>query len=540
VASEIFADLVFQVKEMSINILRYRLMIFVYLLVFLFGLFGCAQILSSRNQEQEPKNNERIFSHRLILTTEIGHAESTLACERSIEAPSYREGQEIYVDFASIIGRGPQYFGVEYGWIDQDEKLFLERYRRLHGNVVRVQISHKFFEPRNDNNDPDYSEIDFSRTVSIDKQMGKTMTYEKMFKALASAFPDMHFQINIWLCARWNATKTDGYLGIGGAFPPKDYAEHREFIRELARWLVGDCGIPPDHLSFTFINEPNLKGFFVGSQKDLLRMAQETRFALDEVSSLIQMGGLDEVHGTSWTDQFYRELSGRCCDMWTFHVYERGLPAMWKSLRKRTSHLKKYGPVWVTEFADMSNGSPDAKMDFSTREAALGFAELLGRLWPSGIAGIIHFRLSDTYIDRHNGLVGNWIGHGLFADARGIHSDGQMYEPFPIFWVFANMYREIGGGEIVKTVSTNGLTVIGARKVNGDVKLSVWLTNSTKKRQTLILKVSNLPFTKGLLQIFDNLISDKPIGTKAINEGELNIFLDISQKSSYLFVFRSL
>ncbi|MFX0204072.1 MAG: glycosyl hydrolase [Candidatus Hodarchaeota archaeon] len=447
--------------------------------------------------------------------------------------------QVITVDYANVIGSGPKYFGIEYSWIDQDKDLFLDRYRKLHGNLVRVQISQELFEPTNDNNDPYHSEIDFSLSIPIDSQMGKTMTFESMFKSLAAEFPGMHFQINIWLCARWNAIKPDGYLGIGGAFPPKDYSEHREFIRALARWLIDDCGIQPKHLSFTFINEANLKSFFVGTQDDLVRMAEETRAALDQVSPLIKMGGLDEVHGTSWTDEFYHQCPASCCDLWTFHVYERGLPSMWKVLQKRTEHLSQYGPVWVTEFADITNGSPDAKMDFSTRKAALGFAELLGRLWPTQIDGIVHFRLSDTYTDLFD--FGGWVGHGLFANARGTHSDGQAYEPFPAYWVFANMYRELGGGQIVSTTTHSDLTVVSTRKDSEtEACLAVWVTNSTTESYATALRVNNFPTKGARVRVFDNLVDDKPVEIKVVSGEELTINVNISRQSSYLIVLNSL
>lgn len=447
----------------------------------------------------------------------------------------------IEVDYDDVTGRGPRYYGVEWGWVDQDQELYVERLRRLHGNVVRVQIFQNHFEPMNDNNDPSYAEIDFSKSTLIDHQLGKTITYEAMFKSLVREFPDMHFQINIWLAASWNAATPDGYLGLGGAFPPRDYAEHREFIHALAQWLVSRCKIPADHLSFTFVNEPNLKSFFVGTPDDLIRMAKETRAALNEVSPAIQMGGLEEVHGTSWTDVFYSSRPAVCCDFWTFHVYEHNLSSVWNALDDRIRQLRKYGPVWVTEFADTVYGSPDAKMDFSGREAALEFAELLGRLWPTGITGIIHFRLSDTYIDTDRFGLGGWIGHGLFADSRGTHANGRPYEPFPVYWVFANMYRELGGGRIVRTTAPDGLTVVSAKnKAESKERLAVWITNSANEKRESAIRVDHFPVTTVLFEVFDNMERDTPVETKVLSDGKVDIRITIPPKSSFLYCFTSI
>ncbi|MEE8306505.1 MAG: hypothetical protein V3R81_04525, partial [Gammaproteobacteria bacterium] len=125
----------------------------------------------------------------------------------------------IHVDWEQIIGPGPTHYGVEYGWIDQDSDVFLERYRLLHANTLRVQVTQEYFEMFNDNDDPNVSEIDFDVTFPLDVQEGKYLTYREMFSALNTEFPDMHFHINIWLAARWNAANPDGYLGLGGAFP---------------------------------------------------------------------------------------------------------------------------------------------------------------------------------------------------------------------------------------------------------------------------------------------------------------------------------
>lgn len=385
----------------------------------------------------------------------------------------------------------------------------------------------------NDNDDPNVSAINFDVTLPLDVQEGKELTYREMFSALSADFPDMHFHINMWLAARWNASDPDGYLGLGGAFPPLDYAEHREFVRELARWLVDTCRIAPERLSFSFVNEPNLPSFFVGRQADLVQMAAETRTALDEVSPQIQIMGVDEVHGTAWTDAFYPQRPDDCCDAWTFHAYERGTEPLWNALQMRVEHLSGYGPVWVTEFADMTNGSPDAQMDFSTREAALGFAEMAGRLWASEVDGIVHFRLADSYVDR----LGGWAGHGLFADWRGTKSDGDPYAFYPAFWVFANLYGQLGGGQIVSTTTPSDLVVVGARR--DDVlpsRLALWVTNPTNTVYTTTIQVTSFPTTTAHISVLDNLSGSVPIETIVVRGAPLAFDVVIPEHSSYTII----
>ena len=173
-------------------------------------------------------------------------------------------------------------------------------------------------------------------------------------------------------------------------------------------------------------------------------------------------------------------------------------------------------------------------MDFSTRTAALGFAEMLGRLWGSGIDGIVHFRLSDTYAD----IFGGWVGHGLFADARGTHANGQAYAPFPSYWVFANMYRELGGGQVVSVTAPSELAVVAARRGNGDsAQLAVWVTNSTAASYNVQFQVTHFSTEMVKVRVLDNLAGDTPIETSVVSGPVLTLSQNIPVRSSRLVVF---
>jgi len=436
----------------------------------------------------------------------------------------------IHVDWSDAVGPTPRYYGVESVWVDQDAELFIERYRMLGANTVRVQVAQLVLEPVNDNDDPESCVIDWNQTHPMDQANGKTITYGSMFSQLASEFPEMHFQVNIWLAASWNADKPNGYLGIGGTFPPRDYAEHREFVGGLARWLVDDCGIDPLRLAFSFVNEPNSQHFFTGSQADLVRLAAETRIALDVVSPGIQMLGLDEVNSTAWTEAFYPQRPSDCCDGWTFHVYERGTETVWNGLRTGISRLSSYGPVWVTEFADTNNGSPDAGMDFSTRQAAIGYADLLARLWHSDIEGVIHFRLADTYVD----ALGGWAGHGLFADWRGAKSNGASYAIYPSFWVFSNMYNYLTEGQIVRSTAPPELRVVAVRPNEPTSRcLVLWITNTGSTAYRASLQITGFPTLEARMEKLDNLAGPLPIETRLVAGSPLTIDVWVPAQSSY-------
>ena len=131
------------------------------------------------------------------------------------------------------------------------------------------------------------------------------------------------------------------------------------------------------------------------------------------------------------------------------------------------------------------------------------------------------------------------MGHGLFADVRGTHSNGQAYEPFPVYWVFANMYRELGGGQIVSTTGPPGLTIVGVRKDSEtEARLAVWVTNPTTENYTITFRVNNFPTGTARVQVFDNLAGDTPVETKVLSDGKQVLELK-SPRSSYLYCVTS-
>jgi hypothetical protein len=175
-------------------------------------------------------------------------------------------------------------------------------------------------------------------------------------------------------------------------------------------------------------------------------------------------------------------------------------------------------------------------MDFSTPKAALGFAELIGRIWPTGLDGIIHFRLSDTYSD----LLEGWTGHGLFADSHGTHADGVPYAIFPSYWVFANMFRELGGGQIVYSEAPSNIAVVAARKVSDtEDRLALWVTNSTSDDYESTIQVSNFSEDIAEVLIYNNLVGDTPINTRTVYGNPLNLSINIPAGTSFLFVFKT-
>jgi xylan 1,4-beta-xylosidase len=147
------------------------------------------------------------------------------------------------------------------------------------------------------------------------------------------------------------------YRGI--ISPPRDWAEWRAVVHELAAHLVERYGI--DEVStwgFEVWNEPNLEVFWTGSQEDYLRLYDEAAAAVKDVDERLLVGGPSTAAG-EWIEALtaHAERNGSPLDFVTSHTYgnapidtraslERhgfqGIPTWWTEWGVGSTH---YGPI---------------------------------------------------------------------------------------------------------------------------------------------------------------------------------------------------
>jgi len=86
----------------------------------------------------------------------------------------------------------------------------------------------------------------------------------------------------------------------GNVTPPKDYNEWAELIRRLTRHLVDRYGVEEVRSWFFEVwNEPNLKGFWSGTQEEYFSLYKHTAAAIKEVDLQIKVGG-PSTAANSW------------------------------------------------------------------------------------------------------------------------------------------------------------------------------------------------------------------------------------------------
>ena len=90
----------------------------------------------------------------------------------------------------------------------------------------------------------------------------------------------------------------------GNVTPPKDYSKWSDLITRLVRHCVDRYGI--DELKqwdFEVWNEPNLKSFWAGTQRDYFKLYRHTAEAVKNVDSALPVGGPATARN-EWIEQF--------------------------------------------------------------------------------------------------------------------------------------------------------------------------------------------------------------------------------------------
>lgn len=91
----------------------------------------------------------------------------------------------------------------------------------------------------------------------------------------------------------------------GNVTPPRDYQQWAELIRNLARHWVERYGISEVRKwNFEVWNEPNLKAFWTGTQRDYFKFYRYTAEAIKEIDSSLKVGG-PATADNEWIEEFH-------------------------------------------------------------------------------------------------------------------------------------------------------------------------------------------------------------------------------------------
>ena len=442
----------------------------------------------------------------------------------------------VSADFNAVISSGPAAYGTNVWWTDQDAGVWTSRWNELGPSWVRLYVSHSIVEPENDDADPDtinWDSFRFDTPISVPIVMTRTMTYRDWFEALRDQ-PDVHILIHFSYLAPW-LTDNPAHPAIpipAAPYPPNDIAEYREFIEATARFLVEEVGFPPERIAFEVMNEPDLACgadpvtpcFWQDWTMDDIRdVVSVTYQATEEVAPAIALVGLAECHGTAIVrDLLDNDPEGAYLDGLSYHYYAPGDNL--SVALNRAQELVSYGlPIYLDEYGSLAYRSEGV-------DGALWHSLALPVLWRAGIAPI-------QYPVSAWPLLGEpYNSMGLFEDWRG------GWTRKPSYWVHANFFRFVGGGEIISHMTTpDELDVLVSRRVVTDVAQVVfWTANrETSPLPDIAFTLHNFPASPATLHVYDNMTGLMPLVTETLHGAPLVFTTTLPALSSRAFVLSS-
>ncbi len=440
------------------------------------------------------------------------------------------------VDYLSVTGEEPGAWGTNVWWSDQDADLWTSRWRELGLRTVRLSVPHAVVEPSNDNGDPDTPNMDgfiLETPVQVSAYGTRTATLREWFVALRDT-PSLDAMIYFPYLAPWLSDNPafEDYIFPAAPCPPNDLEEYREFVEVILRYLVEQLGFPPERLLVEAMNEPDLncgqdpavrcfwQNWNMDDIADVVRVTCETARAVDP---RIRVVGLAECCGTDVVRAYldnYPESS--CLDGLSYHYYAPSDVNLSPALN-RAAALEPYGrPLYLDEYGSfhyLSNGVP----------GGLWHSWTLSVFWEASIAPLQYPVSEIPQLDnpyRSMGLFYDWTGD---------------WQRKPAYWVYANFYQLVTGGETLALTGPSSETVRGlATRTTGEPGVALWVTQRGDlpvEDQRFV--VQNFPAATATVRVYDNLVGPSPVLTATISGDPLVFTQTLPARSSRTFVVQA-
>lgn len=442
-------------------------------------------------------------------------------------------------DFSVVVADGPSQWGTNVWWTDQDASLWTERWAELGPSQVRIVVSHAAVESENDNPDPDlinWSGFQFETPITMSDVTTRTFTYRAWFEALRDQ-PGLDVLIHFSYLAPW-LTDNDPHPGLlfsAAPYPPNDLDEYQEFVEAVVRYLVEVVDLPPERLTIEAVNEPDLgcsvdpvtpcfwawsEGGPLQHMDDIAGVVRVTHEAIQAVDARVALVGLAECCGTDVVRELLDHYpEGAHLGGLSYHYYSPSGYHLDEALG-RASALASYGrPIYLDEYGSREYQSEGVG-------GGLWHSWALVTLCEADIAPL-QYPISEWPL-----LGEPYNSMGLFEDWRGD------WERKPAYWVYANFFGHVAGGEVISATAPPGVDVLATRRVTpGEARVALWVVNRAETALTdQSFSIYNFPGQRALLSVYDNLAGPTATFVAAIGGVPLVFTATLLAQSSQTFV----
>lgn len=416
------------------------------------------------------------------------------------------------------------------------ERIILRRLEMLHFQKLRVMILPEWYEPENDNDNPD-----------ITNRNNLTFTSPEMnslYKVL-----DFAEQKKIAVTLTFWGARPKTFLftknAEGWLFGPDQYEEWAENLSACLKHLLKDKKYTCIH-EVTPVNEPDwsFSKDSVDQAEQYIRMCRilDKRLRKDRLRKLVKLNLSDNSDGGYGTHAFLEKCTaglGNIADIFNSHTYIFGYETPnsrikeWeaKNVELAAAAGKKH---FIGEFGSNQTAGSTRQRDIDNYERGVLMARIVINLLNAGAAGASYWSLLDQYYSKEEALKHrNMQQLGLWRYLKKEYANDSIYaflkedyQVRPQYYAFGLLGNTVERGDRIYPLETGNDFIAATAIRKGKGRWAYLIANATN--ETIKIFIRNLwqqrkptfdiyLYTSSALPDGDSLL--KPVGKAILRKG---------------------
>ena len=469
-----------------------------------------AQFLGFKNGERKLQENMRDLG---FCIRPVAHQPQTKALSLNVGSPTGTPLQGIGVEFdphfltacmAKNDGARPA------DW----DNIIVPRVKKMRPHNFRVWVLSQWFEPVNDNNDPN--------TTNWDALNFNTPEMQALYKELDLAEETGAEVTLVFWGASANTWMAGGQTG-NWLFVPKDYNEWAENCAILAKHLI-DTKHYTCVKMLTPINEPN---FYPGHWQ---RMTAEGYASVcHKIAAQLQRMGIAHKISLNLSDnidsdvQFLKEACARTADvagMFNTHCYKFGYEntnaeiGAWE--RTNVDLARAVGRKhFVGEFGSNRTVAAARQTDIDFYRRGILIDRLVLNFLNNGASGCSYWQLFDSWYSAHDSYpsmqqIGMWrYVKDAYRSEPYYHKLKYDYEPRPQYYAYSMLTCHVRPGAMTYPIATSQGNLTASAFKNTDGKWVYVFANPDDTSYTISLN-NSYRSTSGTFDVYRYLAAELP------------------------------
>lgn len=435
-----------------------------------------------------------------------------------------------------------------------DWDIVVRRVKAMQVHQFRVMLQPHWWEPVNDNNDPDYADL---AQFTFDSEEMKSV-----YKVLDLAQEaNVKVTLVVWGC-RINMTLLSGdyynqkhFLcdnrpNPGWVCGTDKYEEFAENFSVITKYLIETKGYTCVK-AVTPFNEPDThipeygRTMWQGDsnwadQYAPMAKVLDAKFRKDGIRDKVQFNLSDNTDGSPDYLKSCTEALANEADLFNSHTYKFGYNTPNSEIfnweKKNVAWAKAAGKShFIGEFGSNETTGASRQNDIDYFERGILMARIVLNCLHAGASGVSYWSLIDQYYDRNDSYaqmqqLGLWkyVKEAYSSDAEVYDNIKEDYEVRPQYYAYSLLTRYIKPGSDIFPIDLGEEYAIGSAFKDEDGKWTYVFANASEIRK--MLAISN-PNASGNFDIYvyaekplpegDNLIKSQE--TKQVVEGKLEV-----------------